>query len=231
MKVSVIQSSARSLLISHFCGGTWWGISYDFTNYYHSQLVRAQVRGNRTLAHSLLTAVPDLIPRISCIWYGSIGYIAAVRLCKVLKHLDTCLLRGSIPAVQESNSSPALALTLSFYLWQTGGDFLRAQTSALLEADTTLSLKVRVEAVTDNLGVSFGSFGVGCQGPTCPLGCLGLCLWSFALIMCQAFYPILTLPCSLRPWHFKAWLGFISISGEPKEGVMLRGWSVDQRLF
>lgn len=89
------------------------------------------------------------------------------------KHLDTSLLRGSIPAVQESNLSPALALTLSFYLWQTGRYFLWAQTSSLLEADTTLSLKVRIEVITDGLSVSFGSFGVGCQGPTCPLGCLG----------------------------------------------------------
>lgn len=94
--VSVIQSSASALVNSHFCGQTWWGV-YDFTNYYHSQLDRAQVCVNKTLAHSLCNLN-------SPTWRDSRDFMRLILFnwlyccCSILKRLQTS---GDLPAFSE----------------------------------------------------------------------------------------------------------------------------------
>lgn len=113
--VSVIQSSASSLVNSHFCGGTWWSV------WFHQLLpfpIRPQVCVNKKVSSlSNFNSLTWLDSRDFIHLYCSIDYVAAVVVWKVFKHPETCFLLENIPDVEECNSSPAVVLTLSFYLW------------------------------------------------------------------------------------------------------------------
>lgn len=126
---------------------------HDFTNHYHSQLDGVQVCVNKTLAHS------DLIPGISLIWCCSIGYSAAVlysvrssNIWRPAFYEETFQLFRNVTLHQRW----LLPYLFTFLGWRY---FLWAQTPSLLERSltATLSLKVRMEATTDSLCVSFGS--------------------------------------------------------------------------
>lgn len=124
-----------------------------------------------------LTAPPNLIPGLSCVWYCSIDYIAAILFWKVFRHPGTCLLLGNLPVVQECNSSSGvdliISLSLGGWLLCLGADLF---TVGEREPDNlACSLKVRIKWCWTTVGFLFGSTGLG-QDPHGLLNISGLCL-------------------------------------------------------
>lgn len=97
-----------------------------------------------------------------------------------------------------------------------------------------LSLKVRIEMITDNPWLSFGSSGLGCPGSTCTLEPLGtLSVFSPSPWWCARFsVPPQPFAAHCSPAIWKPGFGFSYISTAPKEGVsMPKEWSVDHRFL
>lgn len=188
------------------------------------------------LTHSFWNLNRDLIPRISCIWYCSVVYIAAVLFWEVFKHpSETCHLWENIPVVQECNSY------FFFFFFFTFGrlvipSFGRRPLHCWREEPDScvLSLKVRIEMVTNNPWLSFGSSGLGCQGSTCTLEHLGtLSIFSPSPWWCARFsIPSQPFAAQCSPGIWKPGFGFSYISTAPKEGVSIpKEWSVDHRFL